>query len=521
MCSRGSFSPSPGLQTVHLALKFIGLDFVQFSVKEASAMLNFHKKFRRIQSCFSLGTLAFSLYLLSISSALAVDWQFDPPHTGRVLDQGGWYQEYNLGSVNASPEFNFPLQLVYINTRANSGLFGSQWFCPQLESSVIPEAEGVFIWQMPSGKIDVFRAELNSTSDYFDVSRQWYAKFDTDRQLIQNQEGWLYEYQHGHLVAVTSPTNRVLQFTWTGDDMLQSIQIQDSASGQGTTLLQAGYTDEKRINSLVFGGIQHQFAYYPGRDGRLSNWVAPNKQSLLFTYADVGILEYIQDQNAAGATQTFSTVLDDPKLSLDDQKNPAHWQLVQDPDQKYAYTKDGKVVVTSNTGLTEDKFVNLKRGIVKVTESGGGIRTFYYYRAPGQKYDGKLREIEENRKVMVEYFYDRTTGLLTYTLDEHGTRTNFDYPADWQPTRENPWDPKPIRVWQGTPDNPKVLASYAYDASGHVTAVQDKAGQVTRYNYDSRNQLESVTNPQGITTKIGYDSLGRLIQTKLDQHPSR
>jgi YD repeat-containing protein len=496
------------------ALASIGLDFVQFFAKQANAMLNFHKKFCCGPICIPSGILAVSLFLLSVSSALAVDWQFEPLHCGRVLDEGGWYQQYNLGTVNASPEFNFPLQLVYITTRANSGLFGAQWFCPQLESSVVPEANGVFIWQMPSGTIDVFRVEPNSTSDYFDVSRQWFAKFDSDRQLIQNQEGWLYEYRHGHLVAVTSPTNRVLQFTWTGDDQLQSIQIQDPVTGQGPTLLQAGYTDEKRINSLVFGGTQHQFAYFPGRDGRLSNWVAPNKQSLLFTYADVGILEYIQDQNAAGTTQTFSTELDNPKLSLSDQKNPAHWRLVQDPDQKYTYTKDWKLIVTSGTGLATTNDINLKRGIIKETVAGGGVRTTYYYRAPGQKYDGKLRRIEENGKVMVECYYDRKTGLLIFMIDEHGTRTNFDYPADWQPTRENPWDPKPIRVWQGTPDNPQVLASYAYDASGHVTAVQDKAGQITRYNYDSRNQLESVTNPQGITTNIGYDSLGRLSQTK-------
>jgi YD repeat-containing protein len=447
--------------------------------------------------------------LFSEQPANAVDWQFHPSSSGRVLDGGGWYQAYNLGSINASPEFNFPLQLVYINTRVNSGLFGPQWYCPQLESSVVPQGEGIFLWYTPSGAIDVFRADQGSSSDYFDSSHQWFAKFDSSHQLIQNQEGWLYEYRRGHLVAVTSPTNRILAFSWEGDE-LTNVQIQDAATGQGVNLFQAGYSDAKRLTIMAFGTTQHQFAYFPGRDGRLSEWWAPDKQRSSFTYADVGILEYINDSTEG--IKTFSTELDDPKLSREDQKNPSHWRLVQDPDQKYSYGTDGKVTAQSGTGLTVDRDVNLRRGIVTETV-GGNVRKNYYYRAPGQKYDGKLRRVEENGKVMAEYFYDRKTGLLTSMLDEHGAMIHFDYPADWKPSRENPWDPKPIRVWKGSPDNPEIMGAFQYDALGHVVAAQDKTGQITRYGYDGRNQLASVTDPHGVTTKVTYDSLGRPLQT--------
>ncbi|MCE0499213.1 MAG: hypothetical protein LV481_14835 [Methylacidiphilales bacterium] len=457
-----------------------------------------------------------SIFFFTECLASAVDWQFNPLRTGRVLDEGGWLQEYNLGSINASPEFNFPLQLVYLNTRANAGLFGPQWYCPQLESSVVPEGAGVFIWQMPSGTIDVFRVDPNNSTGYFDTSRQWFAKYDSDRQLIQNQEGWLYEYRRGHLVAVTSPTNRVLQFNWV-NDQLQGIQLQDSGAGSGMPLLQAAYTDSKRINNLVFGSTQHQFDYLSGRDGRLGDWWAPNKQRFSFTYADVGVLEYINDSTIG--IQTFTTELDDPKLESSAQKDPAHWRLVQDPDQKYAYPDktvrgDATFTTTSGTGLVVDKDANFQRGIVTETIAGGAVRKTYYYRAPGQKYDGKLRRIEENGKVMVEYYYSRKSGLLTSMLDEHGTMIYFDYPDNWQPTRDNPWDPKPIRVWKGTPDNPQVLAAYQYDAGGHVIAAQNQAGQITRYAYDDRNQLASVTNPQGVTTTVSYDSLGRPVKAQ-------
>jgi hypothetical protein len=51
--------------------------------------------------------------------------------------------EYSLGQINASPEFSFPLQLIYRNNREQAGMFGSQWWCPQLESTVLPRGPGV------------------------------------------------------------------------------------------------------------------------------------------------------------------------------------------------------------------------------------------------------------------------------------------------------------------------------------------------------------------------------------------
>ena len=75
----------------------------------------------------------------------AAPWTFSPPTAGRALQTGGWTVDYPLGTVNASPEFNFPLQLVYLTTRSQEGLFGSGWFCPQLESSILPVGKGVLL----------------------------------------------------------------------------------------------------------------------------------------------------------------------------------------------------------------------------------------------------------------------------------------------------------------------------------------------------------------------------------------
>jgi len=85
---------------------------------------------------FFCHTVSFLIFLEFVSqlplSGASPKWDFDLPHIGRVLYEGGWYQEYNLGVINASPEFNFPLQLVYLSTRETAG--------SSLDGSLILEA---------------------------------------------------------------------------------------------------------------------------------------------------------------------------------------------------------------------------------------------------------------------------------------------------------------------------------------------------------------------------------------------
>ena len=121
----------------------------------------------QIWANFFRGVIFTLVYLIGIPSILEAEppsLNFNVPHTGRVLYEGGWYQEYNLGVINASPEFNFPLQLVYLSTRETVGMFGPQWFCPQLESTVIPQGVGGFYWQTLAGNVIPFQRDRNDSS---------------------------------------------------------------------------------------------------------------------------------------------------------------------------------------------------------------------------------------------------------------------------------------------------------------------------------------------------------------------
>ena len=107
----------------------------------------------------------------SLAKADSVPWEVSPKHVGRALPGAGWMDIQELGTVNGSPEFTFPLQLIYLSFRGERGFFGDQWFCPQLESNVLPKQKGVLVWQTPERRI--YRVVSGSVSSHhlFDEER--------------------------------------------------------------------------------------------------------------------------------------------------------------------------------------------------------------------------------------------------------------------------------------------------------------------------------------------------------------
>lgn len=125
------------------------------------------------------------------------------------------------------------------------------------------------------------------------------------------------------------------------------------------------------------------------------------------------------------------------------------------------------VTVTTRAGLAVKTDYSEKRGIV-TTRQGTAEQKSYYYRAPGQKYDGKLRRTEENGKLTQEYRYDRKTGLLSEIIDAKGISNFFDYDPGYRPSARDTTEPKPIRVRRGTRRKSEIIAEYAYSPDGKL-----------------------------------------------------
>ncbi len=485
-----------------------------------------------IAICFfrkPLITVAFLALLLGIVrlEAAAPKWAFSPPSVGRALQSGGWMVQYPLGAVNASPEFNFPLQLVYLTTRSQVGMFGSAWFCPQLESSILPVAKGVLVWTMPSGGQVALQQNPDRNSEYRSADRGWKAEVSPTKQTVKNEEGWEYHYSKGKLEGVVSPSRRMLEFEWQNGHLL-GVQIVDIPTNARRLVLVALYGEDKRLSSFKLDGQLHRFAYI--KDGtveRLSAWDPPVGETAKFLYhPDTGVLAKVGVGNTEDPAriETFKTefVNPAPAGTLADEftakKQPANYWLREDQAGTYDYgrtVKDKKqwnpaeVTFTHRSGLVEKSEYVESRGIV-TTQRDGIQQKNYYYRSPGQKYDGKLRRVEENGKLMVEYRYDRKTGLLSETVDNKGVSTYFDYDPKFRPSKRLDWEPKPLRVRQGNRRTSEIIAEYAYSEDGKVIGAKDRHGDLTRYTYTPRGELASVTNPTGDTMSYTYDAFGRI-----------
>ena len=316
------------------------------------------RRFRKVAACM-LAIAA--LPIVPKAAAQSPSWQFNPKRFGAVMAEGGWALDLSLGAVNGSPEFDFPLQLVWYSGRTQRGGFGGQWFCPQLESHVLPKERGLLVWTLPSGGVMGLFGDEKSTR-LKDRSGEWTAKVTGALIVISNAEGWEYSYRSGRLLSVQSPSQRELQFSYVGSH-LQQVALRDLASGTVRVLVTVGESDEHTAE-ITIGAIKHSFSYENGRDGQLAAWLrtgqtAPDR----FAYTREGVLASILP--AAGERLDFKTQFAKPK--------DAHGQPVQNPAEK---TKVANYWLMEDPGHKYDYPEGFRPMPVTLTDKAGGKQTF-------------------------------------------------------------------------------------------------------------------------------------------------
>jgi len=81
-----------------------------------------------------------------------IDFSKTPMAAGKAaLTENGFYLNKIIGTANFSPDLRLPVQLFYNSASQKSGMLGYAWRIPQLESSAIPEKDGV-LWTTPWGE---------------------------------------------------------------------------------------------------------------------------------------------------------------------------------------------------------------------------------------------------------------------------------------------------------------------------------------------------------------------------------
>lgn len=113
----------------------------------------------------------------NLSAAESVDFLAKPLTAGKAsLTENGYIITQLLGTANFSPDLRFPIQLIYNSASDKTGLFGYAWNCPQLESSAVPERDGV-LWTTPWGeKIKFFPKKDNASKDAIKIDLYEEAK---------------------------------------------------------------------------------------------------------------------------------------------------------------------------------------------------------------------------------------------------------------------------------------------------------------------------------------------------------
>lgn len=475
--------------------------------------------------------------LLEFCEAAPPVWRFAPQRLGYALLYGGWVVDREIDTISAAPEFSFPIQLVYQNTRRRRGIFGSQWYSPQLESYVLPRGLGEFIWSDMSGRLVPFRAsQLPGKSLFYDREEQWLARVNHEEVEIANSEGWSFLYSKGRPVRITSPTKRVLEFSYA-NRRLSQVAVRDglakSADG-GVTLVSLDYDPAGRITSLTINGAVHFFTSETGKTGLLASWKRPGGINDLFSYSPVGELAFIQSGNGekiSFKTQYVPPRTDNGRADRDsrNQRQPANYWLVDDGTREYTYgdardarktTKFSSAQWDSTSIATVDRFgarALLKMdsklcALIERTDGEGEKKTFYYL-APGKPFDGKVRRVQIDGKTMREFEYDPTTGALASSTDDHGVKTSYSYTmpkaarelADFQPAARA----RISNIAETKAGTYKTLVSFSYDNHLRIVSMTDGEGKVDTTEYSSRGDISGIKHSDGTKIKFTVDALGR------------
>ena len=312
--------------------------------------------------------------------------------------------------------------------------------------------------------------------------------------------------------VVISPTGRELDFAYNGRELVR-VTLRDPSSGAARVLITAGYRADGKLVALNVCGVQRNFGYGNGLDGRLQAIQIGNSGAMIqFGYDGGGILS--REQPLAGPPFSIVTRFPDAKARHREREDAANQlpetQVVEDEAYRYHYAGNSVKLEEKKSGAAITYSNAAARGVETTTDAAGQETKNYYFRAPGQKYDGKLRRVEKGGVIVAEYRYSMDTGNLIESKDQDGVITFYQYP---EPQPGVPFNPKlyskPVRIYRGSRASARLIATMQYDSAGNLIQETDEKGKVARFGYDERGELISMADSTGQRMSITYDAFGR------------
>jgi len=488
-----------------------------------------------------------------------------------LLTEDGYALSKTLGVANFSPEVRLPIQLVYTSSSRQSGPFGYGWRSPQLESSAVPQRDGV-LWTTPWGEKIRFYAkdradkeilalynEQSFGSAFFSPYSDWDAACSASRGKYaesgdwafsgkRGYAGWVFTYRKAKLTKIRSSSGNEVAFTYGHNGEVASI----SQNGQPFVEIAS---DGALASSMTINGIEHRFLYQDGsvllapqtengkiaklEKQRLTSVTTGELNPVAFEYDDCGYL--VQMKQGAfldrmevqhGVLQKFPEGIAEEKKAEILARDVAG-RILSDSFFRYAYpdAEPGRVRMTNKLGQTASYDMNARTGVFKLTEFSGKTFTIYYFMRHDVAYLGQVRQIIDSRKrTVVSYRYDKTSGKPVRTRDMAGNDRVMTYDDAGnlvQVSRRGADEAKPVPVSRaaydskGNPEtlmtlddqgNPVVTTRIQYDTAGRPVCLDNGQTRNT-IAYNTFGYPVSIMNVFGQTSRITYDVYNRRVSS--------
>ncbi len=377
---------------------------------------------------------SYLLYLVvdSQTGNVTVHWGDERCHTYTRQPNGTYTPPvgvYDTLVANGSPITSYDLttkegQVRYRFTNPN----GTGWFCTSITD--------------PNGN--------SITLTYNSSNRLVRVTDPTNRQLN-------FTYSGGRIASVTDPLNRTWGFLYNGAGDL--VRINFPTLGGNTYSVQFGYNANHNITSFTDrrGNV---WSYTYDANNRLLNTTDPAGNTTSYTY------------------NTNQTVLTDPNGHMLTHNYDASGRLISEVDA---------------LGYTQSYSWDASNNLTALTDRRGNVWSFTYDSR------GNLLSQTDPLGNTTTFTYNTRNRLLTATTPLGNQTVNTYDVSGWNLVQSQQ------KNAQGTVIS---TTSYTYNTYGLVTSKTDANGHTTQYGYDTHGNLTSVTTPMGRVTQYSYNLLG-------------
>ena len=488
-------------------------------------------------------------------SAQQLDFVQNKNSAGKAsLTSDAYYSNFVLGTANFSPELRLPVQIFYDSSVKEEGLVGFGWKIPQLESSATPNEHGA-VWTTPWGEKVFFYSRKNTSRDvlnlynererenaYFSPFADWTAngRADSGSWTIygrKDMRGWKFVYTDARLRKIEAPSGQCLSFIYNNGNLVSVEQL-------GRAFIELKYGEDKNLSEIFINGVSNKFVFSDGKAQILPETLAGREEyveskflskvgrdglnPLEFSYDSAGYLAQTRRgnyvDNISAEHESLAQRKDylkkvaatkKAKKSVNNiTKEAIAGRILSDSQYVYSYpttNKTGNVVIENKLGQRETYDFDAQRGIAEHTGFSGGTFTTYYFMRYDVAYNGKVRQIVDDKKrVVASYRYDKDTGKITRFRDKAKNDINFRYDARGnliQISKRGAEDEKsiPVRSFSYNKGNLKPAKINELNERGETvktTSIQYDEEFRPVHIDDGRNSLKIAYNFYGYPSRI-------------------